>query len=190
MKRLTSVGREVLVASVRIMGPEGNFVPVGETAEIVVKSEQVMAEYWKNPEATAETIKDGWLHTGDMGYMDEDGYIFLVDRKNDMIISGGFNVYPREVEDVLYKHQAILEAAVIGVPDEKWGETVKAVVTLKEGMAVTQEEIIDHCRKYLASYKKPTSVDFVDELPKNVNGKILKKELKRPYWTNKDRGIN
>lgn len=189
-KRLKSVGREVLVANVKIMDPDGHFVPTGQTGEIVVKSDQVMVEYWKNPKATAETIRDGWLHTGDMGYMDDDGYIYLVDRKNDMIISGGFNVYPREVEDVMYMHPCILEAAVIGIPDEKWGETVKAVVTLKDGETATEEEIIAHCRKYLAGYKKPTSVDFVNELPKNANGKILKKELKKTYWNDKDRSIN
>lgn len=190
LKRLKSIGREVMVATVRIMGSEGGILPVGEVGEIVVRSDQVMAEYWKNPEATTEALKGGWLHTGDMGYRDEDNYLYLVDRKNDMIISGGFNVYPREVEDVLYMHEAVLEAAVAGIPDAKWGETVKAFVVLKTDKTATEDEIIAHCRIHLASYKKPTSVDFLDELPKNANGKILKKDLKAPYWEGKDRGIN
>ena len=190
LKRLKSIGREVLVANVRIMDPQCNVVPDGQVGEIVVKSDQVMAEYWNNPEATKETLVDGWLHTGDMGYRDEEGYFYLVDRKKDMIISGGFNIYPREVEDVLYLHDAVLEAAVIGIPDEKWGETVKAVVVLKEGRTATAAEIIAHCRENMAGYKKPTSVDFIDALPKNANGKILKKDLKAPYWEGQERGIS
>lgn len=190
LKRLSSVGREVTLAKVRIMDVEGKILPPGEIGEIVAKSDQIMKEYWKNPEATAETLRGGWLHTRDMGYMDEDGYLFLVDRKDDMIISGGFNIYPREVEDVIYMHPAVLEAAVFGIPDEKWGETVKAVVSLRDGMTATEEEIIEHCRANLASYKKPTSVDFIDEIPKNPNGKILKKVLKEPYWSGKGRRIN
>jgi long-chain acyl-CoA synthetase len=190
LKRLSSVGREVTLTKVRIMDVEGNILPPGEIGEIVAQSGQIMKGYWKNPEATAETLRGGWLHTRDMGYMDEDGYLFLVDRKDDMIISGGFNIYPREVEDVIYMHSAVLEAAVFGIPDEKWGETVKAVVSLREGMKATEEEIIEHCRANLASYKKPTSVDFIDEIPKSPNGKILKKVLKEPYWRGKERRIN
>jgi acyl-CoA synthetase (AMP-forming)/AMP-acid ligase II len=190
LKRLASVGREVTVAKVRIMGEEGNILPPGEIGEIVAQSDQVMREYWKNPAATAETFRGGWLHTRDMGYMDEDGYIFLVDRKDDMIVSGGFNVYPKEVEDVLYMHPAVLEAAVFGVPHEKWGETVKAAVSLKKGMTASEEEIIEFSKKHLAGYKKPTSVDLIAELPKNQNGKILRKDLKEPYWKGKGRQIN
>ncbi len=190
LKRLASVGREVTVAKVRIMGEDGNFLPPGEIGEIVARSDQVMREYWKNPAATAETFRGGWLHTRDMGYLDEDGYVFLVDRKDDMIVSGGFNVYPKEVEDVLYMHPAVLEAAVFGVPHEKWGETVKAAVSLKKGRTATEEEIIEFSKKHLAGYKKPTSVDFIEELPKNQNGKILRKDLKAPYWKGKERKIN
>jgi acyl-CoA synthetase (AMP-forming)/AMP-acid ligase II len=190
LKRLASVGREVTVAKVRIMDEAGNFLPPGEIGEIVAQSDQVMQEYWKNSAATTETFRGGWLHTRDMGYMDEDGYIFLVDRKDDMIVSGGFNVYPKEVEDVLYMHPAVLEAAVFGVPHEKWGETVKAVVSFKKGLIATEEEIIEFSKKYLAGYKKPTSVDFIEELPKNQNGKILRKDLKEPYWKGKERKIN
>ncbi|MFC1532231.1 long-chain-fatty-acid--CoA ligase [Thermodesulfobacteriota bacterium] len=190
LNRLSSVGREVTMAKVRIMGEDGNFLPPGETGEIVVQSDQIMREYWKNPEATTEAFRGGWLHTRDVGLMDEDGYVFLVDRKDDMIVSGGFNVYPKEVENVLYMHPAVLEAAVFGVPHEKWGETVKAAVSLKKGMTVTEEEIIQFCKERVASYKKPTSVDFIDELPKNPNGKILRKDLKEPYWRGKGRKIN
>ncbi len=190
LKRLASVGREVTVAKVRIMGEEGNFLPPDKIGEIVAQSDQVMKEYWKNPAATAETFRGGWLHTRDMGYMDEDGYIYLVDRKDDMIVSGGFNVYPKEVEDVLYMHPAVLEAAVFGVPHEKWGETVKAAVSFKRGMTATEEEIIEFSKKHLAGYKKPTSVDFIEELPKNQNGKIMRKDLKEPYWKGKGRKIN
>ncbi|MBU4317587.1 MAG: long-chain-fatty-acid--CoA ligase [Proteobacteria bacterium] len=189
LKRLKSIGREVLIAKVSIQDPECRILPDGQTGEICVKSDQVMKEYWNNPEATRETLVDGWLHTGDMGYRDEDGYLYLVDRKKDMIISGGFNIYPREVEDALYMHESVLEAAVVGVPDEKWGETVMAFVVLKENKTATEAEIIAHCREQLASYKKPTSVKFLNELPKNANGKMLKKDLKAPYWVGQWRAI-
>jgi acyl-CoA synthetase (AMP-forming)/AMP-acid ligase II len=189
-KRLKSAGREVMVAKVRIMDENGKFAPSGEIGEIVIQSDQVMKEYWRNPEETKKTLVDGWLHTRDMGYLDEDHYLYLVDRKNDMIITGGFNVYPREVEDVLYMHDAVLEAAVFGIPDDKWGETVKAVVSLKTGETATEDEIIAHCKTHLAGYKKPTSIDFVDEIPKSDNGKLLKKLLKAPYWEGKERAIN
>lgn len=190
LKRLSSIGRETIVAKVRIMDDEGNILPTGEIGEIVVQSKQNMKGYWKNPEATTETLRGGWLHTRDVGYIDEDGYIYLVDRKGDMIISGGFNIYPREVEDVLYSHPAVLEAAVFGVPDEKWGEAVKAAVSLRAGMTVTEEEIIEHCRKYLAGYKKPKSVVFLESLPKSAYGKILRRALKEPYWQGKGRMIS
>jgi acyl-CoA synthetase (AMP-forming)/AMP-acid ligase II len=122
--------------------------------------------------------------------MDEDGYIYLVDRKDDMIVSGGFNIYPKEVEDVLYSHPAVLEAAAFGVPDEKWGEAVKAAVSLRQGMSATEEEIIEHCKKHLASYKKPKSVDFMKDLPKSLYGKILRRKLKEPYWEGRGRMIS
>ena len=166
------------------------FSPPGEIGEIVAQSDQIMREYWRNPGATAESFAGGWLHTRDMGYMDEDGYVFLVDRKGDMIVSGGFNVYPKEVEDVLYMHPAVLEAAVFGIPDPKWGETVKAAVALKKGMTATEDDMIEFCRQHLAGYKKPTSIDFIDSLPKNANGKIMRKDLKEAYWQGKARKIN
>ncbi|MBU2645310.1 long-chain fatty acid--CoA ligase [bacterium] len=190
LKRLKSVGREVIVAKVRIMDDENNLVPPGETGEIVVKTDQNMLGYWNDPVATDKTVQDNWLRTGDVGYIDEDGYVYLVDRKKDMIISGGFNIYSREVEDVLYSHDAILEAAVIGVPDDTWGESVKAVVVLKPDKSATSDDIIKHCRKHLAAYKKPSSIEFVDKIPKNANGKIMKAELKEQFWDRHDRKIN
>jgi acyl-CoA synthetase (AMP-forming)/AMP-acid ligase II len=190
LKRLSSIGREVTVARVRIMDEEDKFLAPGQIGEIVVQSDQNMKGYWKNAEATAETLREGWVHTRDLGYMDEDGYIYLVDRKDDMIVSGGFNIYPKEVEDVLYMHPAVLEAAVFGVPDDKWGEAVKAVVSLRQSMQATEEEIIEHCKKHLASYKKPKSVDFIETLPKSAYGKILRRVLKEPYWKGRDRMIH
>jgi acyl-CoA synthetase (AMP-forming)/AMP-acid ligase II len=188
-KRLTSVGRECLVTEVRIKDEDGNDLPPGEIGEICVKGANVMMGYWKNPEQTEAALRDGWLHTGDMAYMDDDGYIYLVDRKHDMIISGGENIYPREVEEVIYKHPAVAEVAVVGVPDETWGESVKAVVVLKPGQSATEEEIIALCKKHLAGYKKPKSVDFVDAIPKTPIGKILRREVKEKYWAGKGRRI-
>ena len=188
-KRLTSAGRECLVTEVRIKDEDGMDLPPDEIGEICVKGPNVMLGYWKNPEQTAEALRDGWLHTGDMATMDEDGYIYIVDRKHDMIISGGENIYPREVEEVIYKHPAVAEVAVVGVPDDTWGESVKAVVVLRPDQSGTEEEIIQLCKDNLASYKKPKSVDFVDALPKTAIGKILRREVRSPYWKDKDRTI-
>jgi acyl-CoA synthetase (AMP-forming)/AMP-acid ligase II len=145
--------------------------------------------YWRLPEETAKAIKDGWLYTGDFGRLDEDGYIYIIDRKNDMIISGGKNIYPREIEEALYKHDAVLEAAVIGVPDDHWGESVTALVVLKTGKRATAEEIISFCKENLASYKKPRWVEFRQELPKNPTGKILKRLVRDEYWKGRERKI-
>jgi long-chain acyl-CoA synthetase len=149
-----------------------------------------MIGYWNKPEATTETLRDGWIHTGDLATIDDKEYITIVDRSKDIIITGGYNVYAREVEDVLYAHPAVREAAVIGVPDKDWGETVKAVVALKPGSKATEAEIIEHCRKLLTSYKKPKSVEFMDELPKSSIGKILKRDIKEKYWKGYDRRVN
>ncbi|KAF0119810.1 MAG: acyl-CoA synthetase (AMP-forming)/AMP-acid ligase II [bacterium] len=189
-RRLASCGKEIFNVEVRVVDGEGVDVRHGEVGEIIVRSDSVMKGYWKLPKETAETIRDGWLHTGDMGTVDEKGYIFIVDRRKDMIISGGENIYPREVEEVLYTHTAILEAAVIGIPDEKWGESVKAFVVLKEGKKVSEDEIIDFCKKNMASYKKPKSVEFVDALPRNPVGKVLKKELREKYWKGYGRRVS
>lgn len=179
--RLASAGKPVVCYEIRIVDEEGRDVAPGEVGEIIGRSEAMMKGYWKLPKETAEKLKDGWLHTGDLGRVDEEGYIYVVERKNDMIISGGVNIYPREIEEVLYQHPAVLEASVIGVPDEYWGESAKAVVVLKEGVEASQEEIIRFCGERLAGFKKPKSVDFWKELPKSPQGKILKKSIREFY---------
>jgi acyl-CoA synthetase (AMP-forming)/AMP-acid ligase II len=166
-----------------------NDVEPGEVGEIVVKSKAVMQEWWRRPQETAETIVNGWVHTGDMGRYDERGYIYIVDRKKDMIISGGENIYPREVEEILYQHPSIQEAAVIGIPDTYWVERVHAVVVLREGVRVTPEEIMEFCKKRIARYKAPKSIELVAALPKTPSGKILKRELREKYWEGLDRKI-
>ena len=146
--------------------------------------------YWKNPEFTAEVLRGGWLHMGDMGYMDEDGYVYMTDRKADMIISGGENVYPKEVEDVIYAHPAVKECSVVSSPSEGWGEIVHAVVVLKPGARAAEKDIIDHCKKTLAGYKCPKAVSFWNDLPKSIIGKIMKKEIKQKFWEGKARMIS
>ena len=188
-KRLTSTGIERTDVEVKIFNAKDEELPSGEIGEVVTRSELVMKGYWRNPEATAATIKNGWLHTGDIGYMDEKGYLFLMDRSKDMVITGGENVYPREIEDVLQTHPAVHEVSVFGIPDPKWGEAIKAVVALNPEKTATEKELIDFCKDNLAGYKKPKSVDFVDELPKNNYGKILKRVLRYPYWEGKERKI-
>lgn len=180
-KKLLSCGRPALDVQVRIVDDKGLDVPVGDNGEIIVRSRHIMKGYWNNPEETAKTIVDGWLHTRDIGRFDEDGYIYIVDRKNDMIISGGENIYPREVEDVMCLHTAVLECAVIGIPDPKWIEAVHAVVVLKKDVTATSDELIDFCKKNLARYKAPKSIEIVSELPKSATGKILKTELRRKW---------
>ncbi|MEN0663539.1 long-chain-fatty-acid--CoA ligase [Caldifermentibacillus hisashii] len=155
----------------------GEPLPVGEIGELVVKGPQVMKGYWNRPEETQEVLKDGWLHTGDMGYMDEEGYFYIVDRKKDMIIASGYNIYPREIEEVLYEHPAVKEVVVAGVPDPYRGETVKAYIVLKEGTTVTEDELNKFARKNLAAYKVPRKYEFRDELPKTTVGKILRRQL-------------
>jgi long-chain acyl-CoA synthetase len=189
VQRLASCGKEGMWAEQRVVDDNGNDVKGDEVGEIIIKGDGVIKEYWKAPEKTKDTIKNGWWHSGDMAKVDEDGYIYIVDRKIDMIISGAINIYPREIEDVLYQHPAIKEAVVIGVPDPQWGETIKAVVQLKEGLRATEEEIINFCKKYLASYKKPKSVDFVEQLPLGTGGKILKRVVRERYWKGRDRHV-
>ncbi len=176
-------GRPFIGVLLRVVRDDGTDVASDgkEVGEIIVKGDIVTPGYWKNPEETAKAIKNGWLYTGDMAVIDKEGYVNIVDRKKDMIITGGENVYSVEVENVLYTHPAVLEAAVIGVPHPKWGEAVKAIVVLKEGETATEEEIISHCKAHIAHYKAPKSVDFVQELPKTGSGKIFKKALKDKY---------
>jgi acyl-CoA synthetase (AMP-forming)/AMP-acid ligase II len=180
-----TVGKAYPYCQIRIVDDRDRDVGPWEVGEIIAKGDNVMKGYWRLPDATSDTIRNGWLHTGDLGLFTDEGEIYVVDRKKDMILSGDENIYPAEIEEVLYSHPAILEAAVIGVPDEKWGETVKAIVVLKEGHKATEKEIIEFCKERLSSYKKPTSVDFIDQLPRNPSGKVLKTELRRPYWEGK-----
>ncbi|MCY1358882.1 Long-chain-fatty-acid--CoA ligase [compost metagenome] len=161
-----------------------------EIGELVIRGEDVFQGYWGEPALTAETIVDGWLHTGDMARVDDAGYLYLVDRKKDMIISGGFNVYPTEVEATLYQHPDVLEACVISVPDDTWGESVKAVVTLRPGREASAQQLIAHCRERIADYKSPRSVDFVAELPKNASGKLARKIVRERYWQGVARRVN
>lgn len=173
-----SVGLPLPGVTVKIFDDDDNEVPAGEVGEIVVRGPNIMIGYHNQPEATAETMRNGWLHTGDLGRVDEDGYLYIVDRKKDLIICGGLNVYPREVEEVLYQHPKVEEAAVVGAPDKLRGECARAIVALKEGEQATAEELIHFCRERLAGFKVPKIIDFMDALPKSSQGKILKRLLK------------
>ena len=188
-RRLTSCGREIINVEVRVVDEGGKDVAPGRVGEIIARGDIIIKGYWRMPEETASTIRDGWLYTGDLATVDEEGYIYIVDRKKDIIISGGENISSREVEEALYSHPAVLEAAVIGVPDKVLGEAVKAVVVLKEGVRATEAEIIEHCKGRLAGYKRPRSVDFVESLPKSAAGKILKRELRERYWKGYERRV-
>jgi acyl-CoA synthetase (AMP-forming)/AMP-acid ligase II len=178
---LASCGHARTGMEVLILDEENRELPRRKTGELCVRGPAVFKEYWERPEETAETLREGWLHTGDLGYMDAHGYIYILDRKKDMIISGGTNIYPREIEETLLLHPAVQEACVFGVPDESWGEATKAVVVLNPSAKPNPKELVDFCAKSIASYKKPKSVDFVDELPKNAYGKVLKRELRTGY---------
>jgi acyl-CoA synthetase (AMP-forming)/AMP-acid ligase II len=188
-KVLASCGHPGLGVHVRIVDENNNDVKPYTVGEIVLQSKIVMLEYWHKPEETRDVMADGWLHTGDIGYYDQRGYVYIVDRKKDMIITGGENVYPREVEEVLYKHPAVAEATVIGIPDELWIERVHALVVLQEGRQATGGEIMEFCKQHLARYKAPKSVEIVESLPKNPQGKILKRELREKYWKGLERKI-
>lgn len=176
-----SVGQAVINVEIRVVDDEDRDVPPGEVGEIVYRGPTVMKEYYRDPEATAEALRGGWFHSGDMVRMDEEGFVYVVDRKKDVIISGGENIYPTEIEDVLYRHPKILEAAVIGVHDQVWGEAVMAVVVTKPGESLTQEEVVEWCAQHLAGYKKPKYVEFMEALPRNAAMKVVKGELRKIY---------
>ncbi len=186
---LASCGHPHIGVHVRIVNENDEDVEPNVVGEIIVKSKAVPTEWWQKPEESKETFIDGWVHTGDMGYYDERGYIYIVDRKKDMIISGGENIFPREVEEVLYQHPAVHEAAVFGIPDDYWVEKVHAAIVLKEGVSATAHEIIEFCKAKIARYKAPKSVEFVNVLPKTPSGKILKRELRDKYWKGRERKI-
>jgi acyl-CoA synthetase (AMP-forming)/AMP-acid ligase II len=189
-RRMRSVGKPLGNAEIKVIGEDGAVLPPHQVGEIVARTPQVMKGYWRLPEATARTVRDGWIYTGDAGYFDEDGYLYVHDRVKDMIISGGENIYPAEVESALFGHPAIADVAVIGVPDERWGESVKAVVVRAPGRDAAEAELIAYARERIAHYKAPRSVDFVDELPRNPSGKILKRMLRAPYWEGRERQVN
>jgi len=182
LKRLASIGKPMSDVEMKVIDDDGNELPQGEVGEIVARGPRVMTGYWKDEEKTAKTIdKDGWVHTGDVGYVDEDGYFFLSGRSSDMIIRAGENISPEELENVIRTHPKVEDVAVIGVPDETWGEEPRAVVIVKKGETVTEEEIMEHCRANLASFKSPRSVVFVDSLPRNPMGKLIKREIREKY---------
>jgi long-chain acyl-CoA synthetase len=190
-ERLRSCGRQAFLSEVRVVDPDGNEVPRdGRTAgEVVVRSEANMVRYWNRPEETAATLRKGWMHTGDLATWDEDSYLFIVDRAKDMIISGGENIYSVQVEEAVAQHPGVLECAVIGIPDDEWGESVMAYVVRRPGHEVSAEEVVAEAAKHLASYQKPRVVEFVDELPKAPTGKILKRALREPHWAEDDRTV-
>jgi long-chain acyl-CoA synthetase len=180
--KLGSAGRATYFAEVKIVDPSDREVPRGEVGEILIGGPMVMKGYWNQPKLTEDALRGGWMHTGDAGYMDEDGFLFVVDRLKDMIISGGENVYSAETENAIYQHPAVAMCAVIGIPHEEWGEQVHAIVLLKDGQCVTEEELVAHCRKLIAGYKCPRSVEITkDPLPVSGVGKILKRQLRERY---------
>jgi len=190
-ERMRSAGKALPGVEIAILDPDGNALPTRQVGEIATRSGSNMVGYWNLPEATAQTIgKDGWLRTGDAGYMDEDGFIYIHDRIKDMIISGAENIYPAEVESAICDHPDVAEAAVVGIPDDKWGEAVKAIVVMKPGKTATATDIINFTRAKIAGYKTPKTVDFIPALPRNPSGKILRRELRAPFWAGKDRQVN
>jgi acyl-CoA synthetase (AMP-forming)/AMP-acid ligase II len=189
--KLRSAGRPTRVCEIRIVNEEGTDVTPGDVGQIIVKGPITMLGYWNNPKATADTIQDGWVRTGDAGYMDPEGFVFLMDRVKDMIVSGGENVYSAEVENALSQHAAVATSAVIGIPSEQWGEEVHAIVILKPDMQATEQELKDHCHTLIAGYKCPRSVSYrTDPMPLSGANKVLKTELRKPYWEGMDRQIS
>lgn len=188
-ERMRSAGKPFPGVSVKVVDTQGREVPVRTLGEICIKSPANMLGYANQPEATAQTLIDGYVHTGDAGCLDEDGYVYVLDRARDLIVSGAENIYPAEVENALAGHPAVAESAVIGVPDERWGEAVKAIVVIRPGHVVSAAELIEFARQRIAGYKLPKSVDFVTELPRNPSGKVLKRELRKSYWAGLDRAL-
>ena len=190
LERLKSCGKAMAGIEIRVVDAEGKDVATGDVGEIVTRSPQNMIGYWNQQEATRRAIRGEWFYTGDAGYLDQDGYIYIYDRVKDMIISGGENIYPAEVESVLFSHPAVADVAVIGIPDDKWGEAVKAFVVKRPGAEVTPEELIAFARERIAHYKVPRSIDFVATLPRTPTGKILKRELRKPFWVGQERQVH
>ncbi len=189
-ERMRSAGRPYPGVELKVVDEAGKPVPVKTVGEICIKSPANMIGYWNLPDATAKTLIDGWVHTGDAGYLDQDGYVYVHDRVKDMIVSGGENIYPAEVENALFGHPAVGDVAVIGIPDDRWGEAVRAVVVLKPGQTATSDELIGFARTRIAGFKLPKTVQFIAELPRNPSGKVLKRELRKPFWEGRDRQVN
>lgn len=191
LERMKSAGKALPGVELAILDPDGKRLPTGEVGEIATRSGSNMVGYWNLPEATKSTLgADGWLRTGDAGYLDTDGYLYIHDRIKDMIISGGENIYPAEVESAICDHPDVAEAAVVGVPDDQWGEAVKAVVVMKPGKSLSQTDLVNFTRGRIAGFKTPKSVDFIEALPRNASGKILRRALRDPYWVGKERQVN
>jgi long-chain acyl-CoA synthetase len=188
--KLRSAGQASLISRIKIIDPEGNDVPAGQVGEVVVSGPHVMLGYWNQPTQTAEAVRNGWMHTGDAGYVDADGFVFIVDRVKDMVISGGENIYSAEVENALGLHPTVQTTAVIGIPDAKWGEAVHAFVILKPGHSPSAQDLIAHCKGLIAGYKCPRSIEFVAELPLSGPGKVLKTELRKRYWGGRDKQVS
>ena len=190
-QRMRSAGKPLPGVEIKIVDGEGKQVPTGEVGELVTRSSNNMLGYWNLPDATQKTLtNDGWVYTGDAAYVDADGYVYIHDRVKDMIISGGENVYPAEVESSIYGHPSVLEVAVIGVPDDRWGEAVKAVCVPKPGTQIDADDVIAWAREKIAGFKVPKSIDIIEALPRNASGKILRKDLRAPYWAGRDRQVN
>jgi acyl-CoA synthetase (AMP-forming)/AMP-acid ligase II len=188
--KLRSCGKPAPGMAIRVVDGEGRALAPHEVGEIQIRGATVMKGYWNKPDATRKSIAENWFATGDAGFFDEDGYLYIHDRVKDMIVSGGENIYPAEVENAVFGHPGVADVAVIGVPDEKWGEAVKAIVVRKQGASPSPAEIIAYARDRIAGYKLPKSVDFVEALPRNPSGKILRRELREPYWVGRERKVN
>jgi len=187
---LKSAGRAALGTQVKIVDEDDQEVERGKVGEVIIKGPQVMMGYWNLPEATERSLQGGWMHTGDAAYMDDEGFIYIQDRIKDMIVTGGENVYPTEIENALFEHDAVADAAVIGIPSEQWGESVMAFLVLKDGHEVDADELIEFCRPRLAGFKIPRRIEFLDEVPRNASGKVLKKDLREPFWEGIDRRVS
>ena len=188
-RRLLSCGRSSVFTQVEIMDDDGNILEAEAKGEIVVRGNLVTLGYNKNPEATAKIRQFGWHHTGDVGFKDQDGYVYIVDRKHDLIISGGFNLYPNEIEQVIWSHPAVQDCAVVGVPDDRWGEAVKAIIQLKPGADTSKEDLMTFCREKLGGLKCPKSIEIWPELPRSPVGKVLKKNIRDKFWVGRNRNV-
>jgi acyl-CoA synthetase (AMP-forming)/AMP-acid ligase II len=187
---LLSCGKPFNSVDIRVVDGQARVLPANTVGQIICRSAKNMRGYWRMPEETSKTIIDGWLYTGDVGYFDADGFLYICDRLTDVVITGGENVYPAEVERVLLEHPAVAEVAVIGTPDDRWGEAVVAFVGRKPQAAVTSQELLDFARGRIAAFKIPSSVQFVERLPRNQSGKVLKEQLRQPYWEGRARRVN